>query len=520
MPTYINNLCSAPYSLTGASGYKPLLTLEDIAAAIQELTDLQSQLQCCTQTEKDAEAIVFTATPSGTAPNYDWSCEIRLNTCFFAGDILTVDLTGIPNNFTLDSISPITPATVLINVAANTLVFTGTVLAGTYFVISGTFDDNVCAAGTATLTIAGDTITANNVVTGTYSGATWCVPPVPPRTGLQKVNNATMGAPNNSDSGCAGGFISETVTITGGGLNIPITTFPANLCALLDNLAVTSGTTELTITSTVVTACGTASDTLILPIVEVGGLITTIDGVDCSPVPPTTVVNPPIGLMLDSPTNNANGCASGLTSKLVEIRDDNANLYADLTNATFPIDLCTVLSGLAIAPTQTTLNIISTVTTDCGTDTDTYVLSIDQAAGVITGVNGVSCSPVITPEWDSLSCNSASELCGGASSVLGVRTMPIVGISTFPYYVYDGTTGVLVNSSADVAALFNLMNFGGSSAWVANAVNGGVYVTGATSSYNNLSATVSFRYSDNINGIGGTCRVYNIGANGQCLSKP
>ena len=104
MPTYINNLCSAPYSLTGASGYKPLLTLEDIAAAIQELTDLQSQLQCCTQTEKDAEAIVFTATPSGTAPNYDWSCEIRLNTCFFAGDILTVDLTGIPNNFTLDSI--------------------------------------------------------------------------------------------------------------------------------------------------------------------------------------------------------------------------------------------------------------------------------------------------------------------------------------------------------------------------------------------------------------------------------
>ena len=98
--------------------------------------------------------------------------------------------------------------------------------------------------------------------------------------------------------------------------------------------------------------------------------------------------------------------------------------------------------------------------------------------------------------------------------------MPIVGISTFPYYVYDGTTGVLVNSSADVAAMFNLMNFGGSSAWVANAVNGGVYVTGATSSYNNLSATVSFRYSDNINGIGGTCRVYNIGANGQCLSKP
>ena len=175
MPTYINNLCSAPYSLTGASGYKPLLTLEDIAAAIQELTALQNQLQCCTQTEKDAEVIVLTATPSGTAPNYDWSAEIRLNTCFFAGDVLTVDLTGIPNNFTLDSISPITPATVLINISAKTLVFTGTVLAGTYFVISGTFDDNVCAAGTATLTIAGDTVTSNNVAITTYSGANWCV---------------------------------------------------------------------------------------------------------------------------------------------------------------------------------------------------------------------------------------------------------------------------------------------------------------------------------------------------------
>ena len=175
MPTYINNLCSAPYSLTGANGYKPLLTLEDIAAAIQELTALQNQLQCCTQTEKDAEVIVLTATPSGTAPNYDWSAEIRLNTCFFAGDVLTVDLTGIPNNFTLDSISPITPATVLINISAKTLVFTGTVLAGTYFVISGTFDDNVCAAGTATLTIAGDTVTSNNVAITTYSGANWCV---------------------------------------------------------------------------------------------------------------------------------------------------------------------------------------------------------------------------------------------------------------------------------------------------------------------------------------------------------
>ena len=305
MPTYINNVCSAPYSLTGASGYKPLLTLEDIAAAIQELTDLQSQLQCCTQTEKDAEAIVFTATPSGTAPNYDWSCEIRLNTCFFAGDVLTVDLTGIPNNFTLDSISPITPATVLINVVAKTLVFTGTVLAGTYFVISGTFDDNICVAGTATLTIAGDTITANNVVTGTYSGATWCVPPVPPTTTINPTV-ATLIAPNNNDGGCVGGFISETVTITGGGLNVPVSSFPADLCALLSGLPVTLGTNLLTITSDVATACGTATHAIGITVSEVGGFITQINGTSCTP--------PPLKDTLVDTDNNANGfgCNAGV----------------------------------------------------------------------------------------------------------------------------------------------------------------------------------------------------------------
>jgi len=305
MPTYINNLCSAPYSLTGASGYKPLLTLEDIAAAIQELTDLQNQLSCCAQTEKDAEAIVFTATPSGTAPNYDWSCEIRLNTCFFAGDVLTVDLTGIPNNFTLDSISPITPATVLINVAAHTLVFTGTVLAGTYFVISGTFDDNTCAAGTATLTIAGDTVTSNNVVTGTYSGATWCVPPVPPTTTINPTVNILL-QPNNNDGGCPGGFTSETVTITGGGLNVPVTSFPANLCAVLNGLMVTSGTTLLTITSDVATACGTATHSIDLTVVETGGFITQISGTSCTP--------PPLKDTLVDTDNNANGygCNAGV----------------------------------------------------------------------------------------------------------------------------------------------------------------------------------------------------------------
>lgn len=350
MPTYINNLCSAPYSLTGASGYKPLLTLEDIAAAIQELTDLQSQLSCCVQTEKDAEAIVFTATPSGTAPNYDWSCEIRLNTCFFAGDVLTVDLTGIPNNFTLDSISPITPATVLINVAAHTLVFTGTVLAGTYFVISGTFDDNLCTAGTATLTIAGDTITANNVVTGTYSGATWCVPPVPPTTTINPTV-ATLIAPNNNDGGCVGGFISETVTITGGGLNVPVSSFPADLCALLSGLPVTLGTKLLTITSDVATACGTATHAIGITVSEVGGFITQINGTSCTP--------PPLKDTLVDTDNNANGygCNAGvlvypfsidLTPRggtIVAVTND-ADIIA--AYAALPIPIAVTISGCDI----------------------------------------------------------------------------------------------------------------------------------------------------------------------------
>ena len=350
MPTYINNLCSAPYSLTGASGYKPLLTLEDIAAAIQELTDLQSQLQCCTQTEKDAEAIVFTATPSGTAPNYDWSCEIRLNTCFFAGDVLTVDLTGIPNNFTLDSISPITPATVLINVVAKTLVFTGTVLAGTYFVISGTFDDNVCVAGTATLTLSGDTIITNNVVTGAYSGATWCVPPVPPTTTINPTV-ATLIAPNNNDGGCVGGFISETVTITGGGLNVPVSSFPADLCALLSGLPVTLGTNLLTITSDVATACGTATHAIGITVSEVGGFITQINGTSCTP--------PPLKDTLVDTDNNANGygCNAGvlvypfsidLTARggtKVAVTSD-ANIIA--AYAALPIPIAVTISGCDI----------------------------------------------------------------------------------------------------------------------------------------------------------------------------
>ena len=173
---------------------------------------------------------------------------------------------------------------------------------------------------------------------------------VAPTTLINAPVGTTLVIPTNNDGGCAGGFISETVTITGGGLNIPITTFPANLCALLDNLAVTSGTTELTITSDVATACGTASDTLILPIVEVGGLITSVNGVDCSPALKDTLVDT---------DNNANGfgCNAGvlvypfsidLTPRggtIVAVTND-ADIIA--AYAALPIPIAVTISGCDI----------------------------------------------------------------------------------------------------------------------------------------------------------------------------
>jgi hypothetical protein len=299
---------------------------------------------------KDAEAIVLTATPSSTVPKYDWSAEVRLNTVFLSGDVLTIDLTGIPSTFTLNSISSITPATSAISVVGQTLAFSGNVAAGTYFVISGTFDDNLCTAGTATLTIAGDTITANNVVTGTYSGATWCVPPVPPTTTINPTV-ATLIAPNNNDGGCVGGFISETVTITGGGLNVPVSSFPADLCALLSGLPVTLGTKLLTITSDVATACGTATHAIGITVSEVGGFITQINGTSCTP--------PPLKDTLVDTDNNANGfgCNAGnlvypfsidLTVRggsIVAVTND-ADIIA--AYAALPIPIAVTISGCDI----------------------------------------------------------------------------------------------------------------------------------------------------------------------------
>lgn len=175
---------------------------------------------------KDAEAIVLTATPSSTVPKYDWSAEVSLNTGFLSGDVLTIDLTGIPSTFTLNSISSITPATSAISVVGQTLVFSGNVSAGTYFVISGTFDDNLCTAGNVTLTISGDTITTNNVVTGTYSGATWCVPPVLKDTLVDTDNNA-------NGYGCNAGVLVYpfTIDLTARGGSIVAVTNDADIIA-------------------------------------------------------------------------------------------------------------------------------------------------------------------------------------------------------------------------------------------------------------------------------------------------
>ena len=516
MPTYINNLCSAPYSLTGASGYKPLLTLEDIAAAIQELTALQNQLQCCTQTEKDAEVIVLTATPSGTAPNYDWSAEIRLNTCFFAGDVLTVDLTGIPNNFTLDSISPITPATVLINISAKTLVFTGTVLAGTYFVISGTFDDNTCAAGTATLTIAGDTVTSNNVAITTYSGANWCI-----------LKDILVDTDNNANGlGCNGGVLvypfsidltarggtkvavtSDAdiiaayaalpspimVTISGcdiilptgetptnieveclydcftGGKNAIKLAFPAIVYNAGDVITVENiGYNALgsnAVFSYILTAANAAgiNSGVVLNISSVNNsftvnslaslsnsigasmnrLMISSTSIDLALPKISTVANPlntnirmqllingvvPAGATLNNttvaksasnqlapcvaiptlnampttiapstsvdsshiqpPNNNDGFCTGGFTSETLFIVGGGLNI--PITD--FPVTLCSLLKGLTVTAGTTSLILTSTVTTACGTATNNSApFNITVVGGVITGVNSITC---------------------------------------------------------------------------------------------------------------------------------
>jgi hypothetical protein len=214
-----------------------------------------------------------------------------------------------------------------------------------------------------------------------------------PTTVINIPIGTTLDAPTDNDMGCVGGFISQIVTITGGGLNIPITSFPVDFCVLLDNLAVTVGTTGLTITSTVVTACGTASDTLILPIVEVGGLITIIDGVDCSPALKDTLVDT---------DNNANGlgCNAGvlvypftidLTPRgggIVAVTSDADIIaaYAALTNPiAVTISGCDILLPLGETPTDIEIACIR------------VVLYSDGVALPVSAITNTTTDFIITP---------------------------------------------------------------------------------------------------------------------------
>lgn len=171
-----------------------------------------------------------------------------------------------------------------------------------------------------------------------------------PTTVINIPIGTTLDAPTNNDMGCAGGFISETVTITGGGLNVPVTSFPANLCAVLNGLMVTSGTTLLTITSDVATACGTATHSIDLTVIETGGFITQISGTACSSALKDTLVDT---------DNNANGlgCNAGvlvypfsidLTPRggtIVAVTND-ADIIA--AYAALPIPIAVTISGCDI----------------------------------------------------------------------------------------------------------------------------------------------------------------------------
>ena len=158
-------------------------------------------------------------------------------------------------------------------------------------------------------------------------------------------------------------------------------------------------------------------------------------------VAPTTLINDPIGTTLVTPTNTTGGCAGGFISQVVTIT--RGGLSIPITS--YPVDLCTALNGLVVAPGTTSLTITSTVTTACGKDTDTYVLSIDQAAGVITGVNGVSCLP--PPLKDTLvdTDNNANGYgCNG-------------GVLVYPFSIdltARGGTKVAVTSDADIIAAY------------------------------------------------------------------
>lgn len=105
----------------------------------------------------------------GTAPNYDWSVDLKLQTGIVAGTVLTFSLAGIPGAFSLSGVSSVTPINNWMQIqGTNQIKFLRYVPVGVDFNVSGVFSNPANATGVATLTISGDNVNNNNITNTTF----------------------------------------------------------------------------------------------------------------------------------------------------------------------------------------------------------------------------------------------------------------------------------------------------------------------------------------------------------------
>ena len=268
-----------------------------------------------------------------------------------------------------------------------------------------------------------------NVCAQGYAG-----PLIPPTTVVNAPTGDILPAPTNDDANCPGSFTAQSVTITGGGINVAVASFPADLCILLGGLPYAGG--AVTISSSVTTACGKKKDTYTLPVVGGGGSVISVNGVGCF-APPTTVVNAPTGDILPAPTDTDGGCPAGFTSQVVTITGGGLNV----TVPAFPSDLCDLIGGLIVPLGTKSLNITSTVTTACGTDIDTYSLVVEGTPGYIVWVGSIPCYPqpttmVNAPVGTILSAPTNDD--GGCPGGLNIEEVTINGggVAPFPVTIF------------------------------------------------------------------------------------
>jgi hypothetical protein len=107
---------------------------------------------------------------------------------------------------------------------------------------------------------------------------------IAPTTVINPIVSNSLPAPTDNDQGCAGSWTSITLTITGAGFTTVNLTGagPWDLYAEVCGDAVTNGTTSLTITRYVATACGSDTETLTFPITTASGVINSVGAVACS----------------------------------------------------------------------------------------------------------------------------------------------------------------------------------------------------------------------------------------------